>query len=159
MNITEAITASHPFLQSMRPAHRVLLLKSAAPAEFNPNQIILREGDYADKFYLIHHGKVALECHTPDGDVLIEIIGDNEVLGWSWLFPPFTWHFQARALEPTVALQFNAPHVLIATEEDDAFGHDLMKRIAQLAIHRMQETRKRLIEANRKNPIELGSLI
>lgn len=159
MQIIEAVKATHPFLQNLRPSHLALLLKGAAPAEFETNEVILKEGDYADKLYLIHRGKVSIECHTPEGDIPIETLGADTVLGWSWLFPPFTSHFQAHAVEPTVALQLNAPELLIASEEDDSFGHELMRRVAQLAIHRMQQMRQCLVEACHKTHLELGSLI
>src|SRR4051812_46510052 len=120
MQIVQAIKESHPLLQSLQPAHVETLLHGAVPVEFDAEQIILKQGDYADKFYLIHHGKIVLECHTRDGDLLVETLGNNEVLGWSWLFAPFTSHFQARALETTTALQLNAPRLLIASEEDNA---------------------------------------
>ena len=159
MQIVQAIRESHPFLHNLQPAHVETLLHGAVPVEFEPEQIILKEGDYADKFYLIHRGKIALECHTRDGDLLVEILGNDDVLGWSWLFAPFTSHFQARAIETTTALEFSAPRLLIASEENNAFGYEVMKRVAQLAIHRLQEIRKRLIEVSRGNPVELGSLI
>ncbi len=150
MQIIDAVITTHPFLQNLRRDHLARLLKGAVSTEFDVDEVILKEGDYADKLYLLHRGKVALECHTPQGDVPIETIGENDVLGWSWLFPPFTWHFQARAVEPTIALQLNAAELLIATEEDDSFGHELMKRIAKVTIHRLQQTRTSLVRSYKK---------
>ena len=75
----------------------------------------------------------------------VQTIGAGEALGWSWLFPPFVWHFQARALEPTKAIAFNGAHLLVACEENHDLGYDLMKRVSQVLIQRLQATRKKLV--------------
>jgi hypothetical protein len=67
------------------------------------------------------------------------------VLGWSWLFPPFSWHFQARAIEPTTVISLNGAHLLVSAESNHEFGYELMKRVAQVVIRRLQITRKQLI--------------
>lgn len=117
--------------------------------EFKPEEMIFREGECANQCYLIHHGAVALECHTQEKDLPIEIIRQGDVLGWSWLFPPFCWHFNARAIDPTITLQLNGARLLVISEEDDKLGHILMKRIAQTLVHRLQQTQRRLIESSK----------
>ena len=159
METLESLIATHPFVQDMEPSFIELLSGGAMVVEFARDEVIAREGDYADKFYLIHRGKVLLECHTPERDVKIETLSDGDVLGWSWMFPPFASHFQARAVEPTIAVQLNGAHLLILSEENARFGHKLMKRVAELVIHRLQQTRQRLIEVSRKSEIELGSVV
>jgi len=77
--------------------------------------------------------------------VSIQDLGPGDVLGWSWLFPPFVWHLQARALEPTGAVVLDGAHLLIAAERNGNFGYELMKRVAQVLIHRLQATRKQLL--------------
>jgi CRP/FNR family transcriptional regulator, cyclic AMP receptor protein len=122
--------------------------KTGAPGhpKFNPGQVLFHEGDPANQFYLIESGRIALEAHEPaDGTVLIETVGAGEVLGWSWLFPPFVWHFQARAVEPTKAVVLSGAHLLVAAERNHEFGYELMKRVAQVVIERLQFTRKRLL--------------
>jgi len=75
----------------------------------------------------------------------IDTIGMGELLGWSWLFPPFVWHFQARAVEPTEAIALDGAQLLIAAERGHNFGYELMKRVAQVVIHRLQAARGRLL--------------
>ena len=147
MKTLRPIIDEHPLLQSMSPGHRELLADCAIEKEFKPEEVIFRQGDYADQFYLIQTGKVALEAHTLDrGNILIQSLGAGEALGWSWLFPRFVWHFQARALEPAKAIAFSGAHLLVACEIDTDLGCDLMKRISQVLIQRLQATRKRLVE-------------
>src|ERR1051325_2477250 len=104
MKTLENVLAAHPFLKGMRAEVLKTLADSAMETEFVPDQLIFSEGEIANRFYLIHEGKVALEAPGPEtGAVPIQILGSGDVLGWSWLFPPYYWHFDARALEPTKA--------------------------------------------------------
>lgn len=147
MKTLRPIIDEHPLLQTMNLRHREILAECAVEGEFKPDQIIFKQGDYADKFFLVQSGKVALEAHTPDrGNILVQTLGAGEALGWSWLFPPFVWHFQARAVEPTEAIAFCGAHLLVACEKDTDLGYDLMKRVSQVLIQRLQATRKKLVD-------------
>jgi CRP/FNR family transcriptional regulator, cyclic AMP receptor protein len=140
-------TCRHPFLSGMDPRHVQILLHGATEEQFTPGEILFREGEPANRFYLIESGQVALESTSAGcGTVPVQTIGAGEVLGWSWLFPPFAWHFQARAVEPTHALCCNGAHLLVQAEEHPAFGYALMKRISQILIRRLQATRSRFVQ-------------
>src|ERR1041384_8673533 len=90
--------ALHPFLAGMNPKQLALLTDCAIPVHFKTGQTILREGDLANRFYLIESGKVILESGEGFGEpVIVETIGAGDLLGWSWMFPPYTWHFTAPA--------------------------------------------------------------
>jgi CRP-like cAMP-binding protein len=142
---TETIR-EHPFFEGMNADHRALLAEGAKPISFPAGAVLFREGEPASQFYLIVAGKIALEAHEAgDGSSCVQILGAGEVLGWSWLFPPFVWHFQARAAEPVDALVLNGGHLLAAAERDRNFGYELMKRVAQIVILRLQATRKQLL--------------
>ena len=102
MKSLEVQIAEHPFLKGISPVHLKVLAALAMHSRFEAGESIFREGDPANRFYLIQQGKVALESGVGDrGTILIQTIGAGDVLGWSWLFPPYYWHFDARALEPT----------------------------------------------------------
>src|SRR5438105_1261277 len=99
--------ALHPFLAGMNPRQLALLTDCAIPVHFRKGQTILREEEMANRFYLIESGKVVLESGEGFGDpVIVETIRAGDLLGWSWMFPPYTWHFTARAAEPTEAIFF-----------------------------------------------------
>jgi signal-transduction protein with cAMP-binding, CBS, and nucleotidyltransferase domain len=85
----ETAIAQHPFLVGLSPHHLRLLSNCAVLASFTTGELIFKEGHPANCSYLIQKGKVALECRGKDGDTLIQIIGSGDVLGWSWLFPPY----------------------------------------------------------------------
>lgn len=158
MRIFDEIVRTHPFLQGVPADYLARIIERAVVVEFAAGEIVFREGEYADKFYLIHRGSVALECHAPEGDIVIQTLKADEVMGWSWLFPPFTWHLQAKVVEPAIAMQINGASLLIKSEEDPKFGHFLMKRLAQILIHRLQETRHHLLELQPKPRIEVGMI-
>ena len=153
MNSIGATIISHPFFQTMPPEHLALLSKNAQEVEFQSGEILFREGEPANRFYLIESGRVAIEAGAQEGKS-IQTLGPGEVLGWSWLFPPFAWHFQARATEPTTAIIFSGAHLLTTAESNHDFGYELMKRMAQVVIHRLQATRRQLLALQVESALE-----
>ena len=146
MNEWKEIINRHPFFHDMKPEHQQILAGGASEVSFEPGDILFREGEPATEFYLIESGRIALEAHElADGTALIEYLGPGDVLGWSWLFAPFVWHFRARAVEPTEAIALSGSHLLTAAEQNHDFGYELMKRVAQVVIHRLHATRERLM--------------
>jgi CRP/FNR family transcriptional regulator, cyclic AMP receptor protein len=135
--LTEGCLKPHPFLQGCTTEFLNHLEEFVTEVNFAEGETILREGQYADRFYLICEGKVSVECGCNGRrGVTIQILGPGDSLGWSWLYPPFEWHFTARALEPCRAVELNAASLLIRAEEDPAFGYELMKRISKHFIER-----------------------
>ncbi|HWN95316.1 MAG TPA: cyclic nucleotide-binding domain-containing protein [Methylomirabilota bacterium] len=144
---TPALTSKHPFLIDMDPRHVEILLHGATEQQFEPGEIIFREGEPANRFYLINWGEVALETKCPDyGMVHVQTLHRGDVLGWSWLFAPFAWNFQARTIKDTRVIACDGAHLLVTSEEDDEFGHALMKRVAHVTIRRLQGARRQLIQ-------------
>ncbi len=114
---------------------------------FEAGQYLLREGDPADSFFVLRSGRVALEMSAPPRGVLvIETFGGGDVVGWSWLFPPYRWHFDAVALEPVRAVALDGACLRGKCEEDPTFGFELTRRFAHLLVGRLQATRVRLLD-------------
>src|SRR5438105_4218144 len=125
----EAQVAAHPFLLGMKPHQIALLADCALATRFEPGQLIFRAGETANRFYLIETGKVAIEASLADRPpVTIDIVESGDLLGWSWIFPPFIWHFDARALAPTSAIFFYGTVLAEYCEKDPALGFELFKR-------------------------------
>jgi CRP/FNR family cyclic AMP-dependent transcriptional regulator len=138
--------ALHPFLAGMNHTQLTLLTDCAIAAHFKPGQVILREGEPANRCYLIESGKVALESGENFGEPLIvETIGAGDLLGWSWMFPPYVWHFTARAVEPTEAIFFYGTILREYCERDPSLGYQLFKRMAPIMLRRLQAARKKLL--------------
>jgi len=138
--------AAHPFLKGMSPHHLELLALSAMPTEFDAGQIIFTEGDPANGFYLIETGNVVLEGKTSDGEpVVVDTVSAGEPLGWSWLFSPYLWHFDARAIEACTAICLSGIMLRQHRDEDLTLSHELFKRTSEVAVRRLQAARGKLI--------------
>lgn len=143
--------ATHPFLAGMSAHHLELLARHATKRTFVPNELIFRAGEPAHGFYLVETGRIALEGSVMEhGPIATDIVQNGEPLGWSWLFPPYRWHFDARAIEPTTAIFFDGDVLRQHYNEDITLGHDLSQRICQVMVHRLQSTRRKLIETMQK---------
>lgn len=143
----ESVLAAMPFFDGLDAAQIELLAGCAGNAHFDAGETIFREGDPADAFYILRQGSIALETFVPvRGPVVIETIEPGDVLGWSWLFPPYRWHFDARALSVVRATGFDGACLRRKCGDDPALGYDLMGRFAQVLIERLRWTRLRLLD-------------
>jgi CRP/FNR family cyclic AMP-dependent transcriptional regulator len=142
----ETRVALHPFLAGMRRSQLALLIDSATAADFDANEVILRAGEVANRFYLIESGKVALESGEEFGEPLVVgTIGAGDLLGWSWMFPPYVWRFTARAIEPTKAIFFYGTILREYCEKNHSLGYELFKRIAPVMLRRLQTAREKML--------------
>ncbi|MBI3869817.1 MAG: Crp/Fnr family transcriptional regulator [Verrucomicrobia bacterium] len=155
MNTVNEAIANHAFFHGMKAEHLSLLTDGANAVQFKVGDLLFHEGDPANQLYLLESGIIALEAREPgNGATLLQTLGAGDVLGWSWLFPPFTWHSQARTIEPTKAIALNGAHLLVTAERNHDFGYELMKRVAQVVIHRLQATRKELLALQIESALE-----
>ena len=151
----ESTIRNHPFFHGMKTHHLALLSEGATEVSLRPGETLFNESEPANRFFLLQQGRIALEAHEPnDGTSVVQLIGPGEVLGWSWLFPPFTWHLRARALEHSKAIVLDGGHLLGTAESDHDFGYDLMKRVSQVVIQRLQATRRQLFEIQMEQALQ-----
>ena len=145
----EVRVALHPFLAGMNRKHLALLTDCAVPTEFKPGDIILRQGELATRVYLLETGRVNLEARPRGHDpVVIDSIGAGDLLGWSCMFPPYVWHFSARAVERTRAIFFSGEILRKYCQRDPVLGYELLKRMMPVMIKRMQRARENLVAVN-----------
>jgi len=138
--------ALHPFLAGLNRDQLSLLTDCAMPVHFKKGQTILREGEFANRFYLIESGKVTLESDAEPGEpVVFETIGAGDLLGWSWMFQPHVWHFTARAAESTTAIFFYGTILREYCERDHSLGYELFKRMSAVMVRRLQAARDRML--------------
>jgi len=145
----EPSLAEHPFFQGMKKSYLQLVTDCAKNMQFEAGELIFREGEFADIFYLIRHGKVALEIFIPErGSVPILSLGTGDALGWSWLIPPYKWRFDARAIETTLAFTLDGKCLDEKCHENPNLGYDLLKSIAALITERLHATRLQMLDVN-----------
>jgi CRP-like cAMP-binding protein len=144
-DLRELITA-HPFFKGLRRDHIDALVDCAMKIEFQAGELIFREGDPANRFYLILKGEVALEAGMQlAAPARIETIGAGDVLGWSWLVEPFQWHFDARAIKPTVALFFYGTWLRELYEENPKLENEMQRRVGALMKKRLEAAWRRML--------------
>ena len=150
METLERVLAQHPFLQNLPDRHLRLLLGCASQVRFAPGDFVFHLGEEANRFYLIRWGKVGLELYTAErGPITVQTVGEGEALGWSWLVPPYRWNLDARVLEPTLALSFDAVCLRGKFEGDHDLGYELYKRFAPVIADRLQATRLQALDVHR----------
>jgi CRP-like cAMP-binding protein len=147
METIETVLREVPLFQGLTPAALELIAGCGSNVRFLEGETLFRQGDPADTFLVLRHGSITLETFVPTrGAVTIETLEAGEVVGWSWLFPPYRWHFDARATSLVRATSFDGACLRGKCEADPKLGYDLMSRFAQVVIERLQWTRLRLLD-------------
>ena len=143
----ETLLKEHPFFQDMRQEYIDSLAGCASNVRFKARETIFQQDEKANHFYILESGKIAIDLSTPGRGVLtIETLGEGQVLGWSWLFPPYEWQYGARAVEDTKAIAMDARCLRGKCETDPALGYDLMKRFSAIMARRMQRARLQVLD-------------
>jgi CRP-like cAMP-binding protein len=146
IEVTASALAAHPFLRGLPPDQLGALAGTAAVVTFPARHRLFEEGGNAARFWLIRSGRVALDLHVPgQGRQVIETLGMGEVVGWSWMFPPYQWSFGAVAVAPVEALEFDAAAVRARCAADPLLGLELSWRLTRVVVGRLQTTRIRLL--------------
>ncbi|MTE17959.1 cyclic nucleotide-binding domain-containing protein [Streptomyces sp. TRM43335] len=141
------IAAPTNLFSALPPGGRERLLEFAREASFPAGERISEEGRRTDRFWVIRTGSVTLDMRIPGRrPVVVETLSHGDLLGWSWLFPPYTWHLGAEALSPVRALEFDAAKVRELCEADAVLGRAIAVRVAEIVAHRLQNARTRLLD-------------
>ena len=138
--------AQHPLANGLSPAQLSLLVECATCLNFEAGQMIFSEGESAQNCFVIQSGKIALELNLGEERAQIDVVGAGGALGWAWMFPPFYWHFDARALEPTRVVSFYGKRLREECERDHVLGYKLANYMTELVINRLQKTRLQLLQ-------------
>ncbi len=139
--------AEHPFLRGMNENDLKGLGDHPKKIKFEAGQLVFREGAQATGFYLVQYGQIALETHLKDsGNILLQSVGDGDLLGWSWLFSPYQSHFDARAIEQSAAIYIDGDFMRQYCEARPEFGCEFYKRISQIISKRLQAAQRQISE-------------
>lgn len=139
--------SEHPFFADLPEKHLATLVGCASNVRFDSGGSIFRTGHEANQFFLIRHGRVALEIPLPGRPALtIQTLSEGEVLGWSWLVPPYIWMLDARVVDQVRAVALDGKCLRGKCEADHDLGYELLKRFAQIMEIRLQATRLQLVD-------------
>jgi CRP-like cAMP-binding protein len=146
METLRRILGEHPFFAGMEDRLLQILEGCARNVRFESGETIFREGEEANEFYLIRNGKVALQLFADRrGALTISTLHEGDILGWSWLSPPYRWKFSARVLEPTRAFALDGKCLREKSENDHDLGYELLKRFVKIVEDRLTATRLQLL--------------
>lgn len=160
-------TAGMP--QALPAEHRQRLMRFAREVSFPQGTRLFEEGGRADRFWIIRTGSVDLDMRVPGRRAaVIETLRHNELIGWSWLFAPHTWHLGAEATSPVRAYEFDATAIRSMCKDDPALGASVALgapptplrqwgRVGGVLAHRLRSTRIRLLDLYA--PYGSGSLL
>ena len=143
----DAILARHPFFAGMPAEQSRIVSGCARNHRFDAGTYLFREGDAANEFFLIRHGRVALEIVSPGRPpIVFETLEEGEIVGASWLVPPYRWMFDARALGLVRAIGIDAACLRGKCDDDPVLGYEMMKRFLPVLVSRLQATRLQILD-------------
>ena len=147
MRTMEQELADHAFFAGLDTEAMSLLAGCAVNVGFRADEYVFKEGEPAERFYVIRNGRIAIEVHGPGvGRVVIDTVEDGDILGWSWLVPPYRWLFDARAVEPTTAVSLDGKCLRDKCEADSRLGYQLMSKVALVMTRRLAAARVQLLD-------------
>jgi CRP/FNR family cyclic AMP-dependent transcriptional regulator len=147
MESLEPILRTHPFLEGLDSRFLGLITGCASNVRFNAGEFLFHEDEEANQFYIVRQGRVAVESHAPGMDpIIIQTVEEGDILGWSWLVPPYYWHFDARAVELTRAIALDGKCLRQKCEKDHELGYELLKRFTNIITQRLEATRLQLLD-------------
>jgi CRP-like cAMP-binding protein len=147
MKTLDAEVAESAVFHGLPQAHLELIAGCGRNSGFEAGEYLFREDEQADTFYFLRHGRVTLETFVPGrGAVTIQTVDEGDVVGWSWLFPPYRWHFDARALDAVRVIAFDGACLRRKCDQDHSLGYELLGRFSPVMLERLQATRLQLLD-------------
>jgi CRP-like cAMP-binding protein len=144
------VLKDHLFLRGFEARHLGFLTGCASNVRHAADEFLFREGQEAGASYVVRSGRIALEIGVPGrGPVQLQTVEAGEVLGWSWLYPPYRWQFDARAAEPVRAFALDGNCLRAKCEADHDLGYELVKRLLYQVHMRLERTRIQLLDVYR----------
>jgi CRP-like cAMP-binding protein len=157
-DFTAETLPEHPLFAGLAIPFRQILAECAMRADFEAGDMVVEAGQPASCIYLVIHGSIDLETPELQTPARVQTIGAGDILGWSWLFPPYYWHFNAVAREPTRTIFFYGSRLSQQCDRNREFGYELIKGMSQILIAHLQADRERWIEAAHIAPSGAGIL-
>ncbi len=147
MHTIRDLITEQPLLADLPVGDLDLIAGCGHNVHFRPGRYLFREGEPADAFFLVRSGRVAIEVAPSAGPPLVvSTAGPGSLVGWSWLFPPYCWHLDARAVDDVSAVAIDGACLRAKCESDNGLGYRLMQRFAQLAVDHLQAARFQLLD-------------
>ncbi len=149
----EPILSKHPFLKGLQNAHLKTVVGCASNRRYDPGQFLFRQGADANEFYIIRSGKVAVQVYSPEaGPITVQTLGEGDILGWSWLIPPYQNRFDAKAVEMSQVIALDGKCLRGKCEANHELGYELLRRFSVIMSQRLEAARFQLLNIYNVKP-------
>jgi CRP-like cAMP-binding protein len=143
----EPILADHPFFEGLSQPYIELITGCASNMHLKAGEYLFREGEDAKQFFVVREGMITLQVFMPGvGPITIQTVGEGDVVGWSWLFPPYRWHFTGQATTSVRVIALDGECLRKKCDEDHSLGYEFLKRFSRIMLERLQATRLQLLD-------------
>lgn len=141
------VLRAHAFFRDLPDADVEFIAGCGRNKIVKAGEWLAHEGDPADTFYILRSGKASIIAHIPQrGEVILQTVTGDDVVGWSWLFPPYQWTFSVRALDTVHAVELNGVCLREKCDRDNSMGYRLMKKFVEFMTSRVRATRMQLMD-------------
>ena len=150
MNTITGLLREQRFFAGLNEEWLHLIAECGREINIKEGDFIFREGESADCFYLVLSGTVSIETAVPgQTPAIIQTVTAGELMGWSWLFPPYQWLYDARVIEAVHCIVFDGRLLRGKCEENAEMGYEFMKRFSAIFINRLKATRLQVLDMYR----------
>ena len=147
MTLKDDYLTAHEFFAGLNQDFIDILEEFATERHLAEGEVLFQQGAPADRFYLVRKGRVSVQVPALVGPPLeLQVLGEHQILGWSWLIPPYRWNFHARAVEDSDVIEFDGSAILARCEKDPGFGYELLKRFTGLMSERLEAARQKMMD-------------
>ncbi len=147
MTVKNEYLTAHEFFAGLNQDFVDVLAEFATERHMAEGEVLFQQGAAADRFYLVLKGRVSVQVPALVGPPLeLQVLGEDQILGWSWLIPPYRWNFNARAVEDSDVIEFDGSAILARCEKDPGFGYELLKRFTGLMSERLEAARQKMMD-------------
>lgn len=138
---------AHPFFAELDEDIVHLIAGCGHNEVYARDSVMAAEGSEANEFFVIRRGRIAIQLHAaPTGTALLQTLDAGDVLGWSWLFPPYRWTVEARAMQEVHAIRLDGACLREKCDSNPALGYELMKRFSRIMTQRLEATRLQILD-------------
>lgn len=151
------LLAEHPAFQGFDRETTEFLGGCASNHHFGVDEFLFRADQPSQRFYVLRSGDVAIELDmTGRKRLVIQTMHAGQIVGASWILPPYRWRFDARALSDVRAFGIDADCLRNKCDANPAFGYAIYKRFLPILAERLLATRLQLVDLYAP-PAEIGA--
>jgi CRP-like cAMP-binding protein len=146
-NIVTTVLEQIEFLRDMPQEYLEQIANISQVRDFDEYDVVFRDGQRAEKLYLVISGNVHVESGVGGGHYKhILTLGPGELVGWSSLLGEC---YTTRATTPDSArlLEIRVGELMTICARNATFGYEFMRRTTAALARRLSVTRGQLLAA------------